>query len=324
MSLDVSKNNISQLPNNFGNLVNLKYLVLYSNNLTDLPISFGKLKRLRYLDLSSNPLNPLLTKVVGNCLTHEECQKAAKNTVNFMADIQTENKKVQKNQGFVFNTNNQQNRQNVHNNNNNQINSNKPHHPKDVKQSVRSVSLKSNKTSEKNQNITSPAVEENVLFVEQSVMEYDKTKKSKRKSKKAKSKNNNNNNNPNSNNYSSSKANLNNENNKDKNNANLMKDGNDTAPIRSTNVGTITDNNENWLCSGFSCNRILATLIVFSLFLAINAFIIYMVMFENSQIGKVVMNLPSINFDWLLGKTSILRLRVSEWINQFRTSPDEH
>lgn len=45
---------------------------------TDLPVSLHHLVKLRFLDIKNNPLNPTLKAVVGDCLTHKECENAAK------------------------------------------------------------------------------------------------------------------------------------------------------------------------------------------------------------------------------------------------------
>lgn len=81
VKLDLSKNQITNLPDNFGLLVNLKHLDLYSNKLESLPLSFGNLKSLRWLDIKDNPLMPKLAEIAGQCLNEKECQAAARNTV---------------------------------------------------------------------------------------------------------------------------------------------------------------------------------------------------------------------------------------------------
>lgn len=82
MRLDLSKNQIKFLPEDFGQLEQLRHLDLYNNCLEHLPISFGQLRRLRYLDLKGNPLTPAWEKIVGCCSTQKDCQQAAKNTVS--------------------------------------------------------------------------------------------------------------------------------------------------------------------------------------------------------------------------------------------------
>lgn len=86
--LDLSKNNLTILPDDFGKLKNLRHLDLYNNKLEHVPISFGNLKSLKYLDLKGNPLTPALAKIIGQCLTTKDCTDAAKNTVKIMTDMQ--------------------------------------------------------------------------------------------------------------------------------------------------------------------------------------------------------------------------------------------
>lgn len=86
--LDLSKNKLKFLTEDFCNLVNLKHLDLYSNQLENLPVSFGKLNKLRYLDLKGNPLQPALQKIVGPCLTIKDCANAAKQILPYMIDLE--------------------------------------------------------------------------------------------------------------------------------------------------------------------------------------------------------------------------------------------
>lgn len=86
--LDLSKNKLKFLTEDFCNLVNLKHLDLYNNQLENLPVSFGKINKLRYLDLKGNPLQPALLKIVGPCLTVKDCANAAKQIVPFMIDLE--------------------------------------------------------------------------------------------------------------------------------------------------------------------------------------------------------------------------------------------
>ena len=50
--LDLSESNLSQLPSNFGNLNKLETLLLYGSNLNELPSSFGNLNSLKYFHIS--------------------------------------------------------------------------------------------------------------------------------------------------------------------------------------------------------------------------------------------------------------------------------
>jgi len=87
--LDLSKNELKELPENFGDLVKLKHLDLYKNNLQHLPLSFSKLKALKWLDLKDNPLVPAIANVAGPCLEGKQCQKCAKDIVNFYTDLES-------------------------------------------------------------------------------------------------------------------------------------------------------------------------------------------------------------------------------------------
>lgn len=86
--LDLSKNKLKFLTEDFCNLVNLRHLDLYSNQLENLPVSFGQLNKLRYLDLKGNPLQPALLKIVGPCLTTTDCVNSAKRVVPFMIELE--------------------------------------------------------------------------------------------------------------------------------------------------------------------------------------------------------------------------------------------
>lgn len=85
--IDLSKNQLRYLPDDFGNLASLKHLDLYNNQLENLPPSFGKLTKLRYLDLKANPLSLALQKIVGPCLSSKDCQEAAKKVVPYYVDV---------------------------------------------------------------------------------------------------------------------------------------------------------------------------------------------------------------------------------------------
>lgn len=51
VKLNLSKNLLKSLPDNFGELINLKQLDLYNNKIQTLPLSFGNLKKLEWLDV---------------------------------------------------------------------------------------------------------------------------------------------------------------------------------------------------------------------------------------------------------------------------------
>lgn len=79
MRLDLSKNALKELPQEFGNLNQLKELDLYCNQLSSLPLSCVNLENLIWLDLKSNPVQKLWPDVIGNCLSKAECKQCAKN-----------------------------------------------------------------------------------------------------------------------------------------------------------------------------------------------------------------------------------------------------
>lgn len=86
--LDLSKNELRELPEDFGDLSKLKYLDLYKNQLQHLPLSFSKLKDLKFLDLKDNPLVPAVAKIAGPCLDTKQCQSCAKDVVNFFVKLE--------------------------------------------------------------------------------------------------------------------------------------------------------------------------------------------------------------------------------------------
>ncbi|CAH0547739.1 unnamed protein product [Brassicogethes aeneus] len=88
IKLDLSKNELKELPDNFGNLVKLRHLDLYQNQIQHLPLSFCNLKDLKWLDLKDNPLVPTVAKIAGPCLDTKQCQKCAKDVVNFFVKLQ--------------------------------------------------------------------------------------------------------------------------------------------------------------------------------------------------------------------------------------------
>lgn len=92
----MSKNQLKFLPDDFGNLINLRHLDLYNNQLENLPITFGKLTKLRYLDLKFNPLQPALQKIVGPCITSKDCCEAAKSIVPYYCSLEKKLEKEKK------------------------------------------------------------------------------------------------------------------------------------------------------------------------------------------------------------------------------------
>lgn len=88
VKLDLSKNQLKELPENFGELVKLKHLDLYKNQLQHLPLSFSKLKALKWLDLKDNPLMPKIAQIAGLCLDSKQCQSCAKDIVLFYTKLE--------------------------------------------------------------------------------------------------------------------------------------------------------------------------------------------------------------------------------------------
>lgn len=87
VKLDLSKNQLKELPENFGALSKLKHLDLYKNELQHLPLSFAKLQALKWLDLKDNPLMPKIAQVAGPCLDAKQCQACAKTIVTFYSKL---------------------------------------------------------------------------------------------------------------------------------------------------------------------------------------------------------------------------------------------
>lgn len=64
--LNLSYNNIIGIPDSICNLKNLEELYLLRNKLTKLPVAFGQLRKLKVLDVSYNPIVKLPMQI-GNC-----------------------------------------------------------------------------------------------------------------------------------------------------------------------------------------------------------------------------------------------------------------
>ncbi|XP_017028600.1 leucine-rich repeat-containing protein 59 isoform X1 [Drosophila kikkawai] len=68
-----------------------------------------------------------------------------------------------------------------------------------------------------------------------------------------------------------------------------------------------------------------SSLMMFLILFIVNVVLIYMIMFKNPDIAdKLVEYIPHQYRDWILTKTEFFRLRVTDWISEFRTPPEEH
>ena len=61
--LDLSRNKITQLPEEMQNMKSLRFLSVMHNNIEDLPLSLGFLESLRLLKLTGNPLKESLKHI---------------------------------------------------------------------------------------------------------------------------------------------------------------------------------------------------------------------------------------------------------------------
>lgn len=80
----MSKNKLTELPDDFGRLFRLQHLDLYGNKLQHLPLSFADFPRLKWLDLKDNPLENELKKAAGDCANSKQCELCASKVVQFM------------------------------------------------------------------------------------------------------------------------------------------------------------------------------------------------------------------------------------------------
>lgn len=87
LKLDLSKNMLTEIPENFGEMTQLKYLDLYANQISRLPLSLSELKNLRWLDLKENPLTPAVASIAGPCSNAEECKNCARNVVEYLSNV---------------------------------------------------------------------------------------------------------------------------------------------------------------------------------------------------------------------------------------------
>lgn len=141
---------------------------------------------------------------------------------------------------------------------------------------------------------------------EEKPLENTKSKKSAAKKAKSKSKKSNTNNNNNNNDIS-----------------NEVK----IAPSNANNKATKSKKNANGATKKSipKSSTALTTVFTFFILLAINVVVIYLIMFKNPEIAdRLVEFIPHQYRDWILTKTEIFRLRVTDWISEFRTPPQEH
>ncbi|XP_054609458.1 leucine-rich repeat-containing protein 59 isoform X2 [Dunckerocampus dactyliophorus] len=94
VKVDLSKNQLTCLPDDLGSLVNLQHLDLYNNKLNGLPVSFSQLRSLKWLDLKDNPLEVDLAKAAGDCLDEKQCKQCAGRVLKHMQTLQEEAERV--------------------------------------------------------------------------------------------------------------------------------------------------------------------------------------------------------------------------------------
>jgi len=83
VELDLGDNGIAKLPESFGFLFNLRKVSFDNNALTNLPESWINLKKVSYLDLKGNPLSAHLQDAAGACFTNRDCELAASRVMKF-------------------------------------------------------------------------------------------------------------------------------------------------------------------------------------------------------------------------------------------------
>ncbi|XP_037933691.1 leucine-rich repeat-containing protein 59 isoform X2 [Teleopsis dalmanni] len=256
VKLDLSKNQLKSLPEEFGALILLRHLVLYDNVLEHLPLSFGNLTNLRYLDLKGNPLTTSLAKVVGYCLTSKDCQEAAKKTIKFLAQMQQEASKA----------------------------------TYDKKTEVNSV-------------VPSEDAQENELTLEVKNKLKKQSKRVKNRRKKTQ-------NNATKNILTGVKNEI-----FEKQNPVVILDK--LVKPKKSNGNTKKLPKEN--------STAFVSIFIFFFLLFINIGLIYILMFKRPEIAEALANyIPPQYRDWILTKSEIFRLRISDWITEFRTPPEEH
>lgn len=88
------------MPENIGNLTNLKHLNLSHNQIATLPTTLGNLKNLKYIDLKNNHLAQKFSEVVGSCQNEAQCQQAARNILKALSSQSDSDKKKKQNLGI--------------------------------------------------------------------------------------------------------------------------------------------------------------------------------------------------------------------------------
>jgi Leucine-rich repeat (LRR) protein len=78
---------LTEIPENFGELKQLRHLDLYSNKISRLPLSLGELKNLKWLDLKENPLTSTVASIAGPCSNASECQACARHIVSYLTNV---------------------------------------------------------------------------------------------------------------------------------------------------------------------------------------------------------------------------------------------
>lgn len=84
VKLDLSGNRLTELPNNIGALSLLQHLDLFNNEIAELPITIYQMKLLKWLDVKENPLNFPPNSVTGLCRNDAECKKCALQALDFL------------------------------------------------------------------------------------------------------------------------------------------------------------------------------------------------------------------------------------------------
>lgn len=89
VNLDLSNNNIRELPFSIGKLNKLEILNVNSNNLVKLPYSFGKLRKLQELRVANNEISYFPLSMLHNKLSYLDFNFDQNDTENVIADFAT-------------------------------------------------------------------------------------------------------------------------------------------------------------------------------------------------------------------------------------------